>query len=108
MRVYRESEALAVVRGLTRERLRAWVARGLVNPRAAEDEYLFDELDLARFELLVTIREDLGLREEDLPLVVALLDRIYGLRRQLRRLLEAIGELPQEQRQRILERLARD
>jgi len=108
MRLYRESEIVTIVRGISRRRLRAWVKRGLVAPLSGDGEYLFDEVDLARLRLLGTIREEMGVGESDLPLVVSLLDQVYGLRRQLRRLLEAVGELPEEQRRRILERLERD
>lgn len=108
MRLYRESEVVTIVRGISRRRLRAWVRRGLVAPRGGDGEYLFDEVDLARLRLLGTIREEMGIGEAELPLVMSLLDQIYGLRRQLRRLVEALADLPEEQRSRILERLAQD
>lgn len=108
MKLYRESEVIALIRGISRRRLRAWVKRGLVAPRGVEGEYLFDEIDVARLRLLGTMREEMGVGETDLPLIMSLLDQVYGLRRQLRRLLEAVGELPEDQRRRILDRLERD
>lgn len=104
MRLYREREVVTIIRGLSRRRLRAWVKRGLVAPRRGDGDYLFDELDVARLRLLGVMRDELGIGEEQLPLIISLLDQIYGLRRQLRRLLEALAELPEDQRRRILER----
>ena len=51
------------------------------------------------------LRDELGLGEDVLPVVLGLMDQLYGLRRRLRRLLEALAELPEDQRRRILQRL---
>ncbi len=102
---YREEEVVARVPGLTVRRLRRWVVRGWVRPTRRDGEVAFDELDLARLRLLVELRDELGLGEDVLPVVLGLMDQLYGLRRRLRLLLEAVAELPEEQRRRILERL---
>ena len=100
-----EREVVAEVRGLTIRRLRAWVRRGWVRPAVRDHEYRFDELDLARLRLLCELREELGVGEEAVPLLLSLLDQVYGLRRELRRLAEAIQAEPNEVRERILARL---
>ncbi len=102
---YREEEVVARVPGLTVRRLRRWVVRGWVRPARRDGEVAFDELDLARLRLLVELRDELGLGEDVLSVVLGLMDQLYGLRRRLRLLLEAVAELPEEQRRRILERL---
>ncbi len=102
---YREEEVVAQIPGLTVRRLRRWVVRGWVRPVRRDGAIAFDELDLARLRLLVELRDELGLGEDVLPVVLGLMDQLYGLRRRLRRLLEALAELPEDQRRRILQRL---
>ncbi|GBD41432.1 hypothetical protein HRbin39_00813 [bacterium HR39] len=106
--LYREEEVVTHVPGLTVRRLRRWVARGWVRPVRSHAERLFDELDLARIRLIQQLCGELGLGEDALELVLGLLDQLYGARRQLRALLAAIAELPEDQRRRILERLDRE
>ncbi len=100
-----EREVVAEIRGLTVRRLRAWVRRGWVRPAVRDREYRFDELDLARLRLLCELREDLGVGEEAVPVILSLLDQVYGLRRELRRLARAIEAEPAEVRARVLARL---
>lgn len=106
--LYREEEVVAHVPGLTVRRLRRWIARGWVRPARAGADRVFDELDLARIRLIQQLRGELGVAEDALELVLGLLDQLYGARRQLRVLLRALQELPEDQRRRILERLSRE
>ncbi len=48
------------------------------------------------FELIVEIRKEFAVDEEALPLVLGLLDQVYGLRRQLRRMCDALAVQPPE------------
>ncbi len=103
--MFEEREVITRIVGLDRRRLRRWVRRGWVRPATGPAGWLFDELDLARLRLLVEMREELGLEEETIALLLPVLDRLYATRRLLRRLLEALGELPEAERRRILARL---
>jgi len=65
----------------------------------ALDELLrqMKELDrVARVELILEIRQEFAIDEEALPLVLGLLDQVYELRRQLRRVCDALAAQPQE------------
>jgi len=106
--LYREEEVVTLVPGLTVRRLRRWVVRGWVRPARRDGDTAFDELDLARLRLLVQLRDDLGLGEDALPVILGLMDQLYATRRRLRTLLAALAELPEEQRRRILERVEGD
>jgi len=105
--LYREEEVIARVPGLTVRRLRRWVARGWVRP-AGGSQPAFDELDLARIRLIQELRGELGVGEDVLDLVLGLVDQLYGARRRIRALLAALGELPEDLRRRVLERLERE
>jgi chaperone modulatory protein CbpM len=105
-RFYSETEVVARVEGLTVRQLRAFVAAECVAADEREGRLTFAEADVARVELLEDLVRDFGLDAEAAAVVVSLVDQIHGLRRQLRRLGEAVaGEAP-EVRARIRDRLS--
>jgi chaperone modulatory protein CbpM len=65
------------------------------------DTWLFHEVDVARVELIREIRQEFALDDEAVPVVLGLLDQVYGLRRQLRRLCDALAAQPEEVRKEI-------
>jgi len=104
-RFYSETEVVARVRGLTVARLRAFVAADCLAPAEREGRLAFAEADVARAQLLEELVEDFGLDAEAAAVVVSLVDQIHGLRRQLRRLGEAVAAEHPEVRARIRDRL---
>lgn len=106
-RIYSETEVVARVDGLTVTRLRAFVAADCVRPTEAEGRLAFAEADLARVRLLEELVEDFDLDEDAASMVVSLVDQIHGLRRELRRLGEAIADEHPDIRARITGRLGR-
>lgn len=105
-RFYSETEVVARVHGLTVTRLRAFVAAECVRPTEAAGRLAFVEADVARVRFLEDLVEDFDLDEDAAAMVVSLVDQIHGLRRELRRLGEAVaGEHP-EIRARIGARIA--
>lgn len=105
-RIYSETEVVARVQGLTVTRLRAFVAAACVAPAERAGRLGYSEADLARLRLLAELAADFDLDVEAAGLVVSLLDQIHGLRRQLRRLGEAVAAEPHEVRIRIRDRMA--
>jgi chaperone modulatory protein CbpM len=105
-RIYSETEVVARVSGLTVARLRAFVAADCVRPAEAGGRLAFAEADLARVQLLEELVEDFELDEDAASMVVSLIDQIHGLRRELRRLGEAVAEEHPEVRARITGRIA--
>ena len=93
-------------RGLTVARLRAFVAADCLAPDEREGRLAFAEADLARAQLLEELADDFDLDPEAAAMVVSLVDQIHGLRRQLRRLGEAVAVEHPEVRARIRVRLA--
>ena len=104
-----EDELLALVAGLRRRELRAWVESGWVRPtrRAGDGGVVYTEIDCARVQLIHELRHHLRVDDEALPLVLSLLDQVYGLRRELRRLAAAIQAEPEAVRRSIIERARR-
>lgn len=90
------NELLDRVRGLDRRELTDWVENRWVLAEHHGDTWLFHEVDVARIELIHEIRHEFAIDDEAVPIVLGLLDQVYGLRRQLRRLCDALASQPQE------------
>jgi chaperone modulatory protein CbpM len=84
-------ELLDQLSGLDRHELARWVENRWVLPERRGETWLFHEVDVARVELILEIRHEFAIDDEALPVVLGLLDQIYGLRRQLRRLCDALA-----------------
>jgi chaperone modulatory protein CbpM len=91
--------------GLDREELVVWIEKRWVLPVDESGDYVFGEADLARVQMIVELRRDLDINDDALPVVLDLLDKLYGLRRQMRDLLSAVDELPEGQREMLLKRI---
>jgi chaperone modulatory protein CbpM len=91
--------------GLNAAELSRWVEnRWLVPDRTAEEggeRWAFHEVDVARVELILDIRREFAVDDEALSLVLGLLDQVYSLRRQMRRLCDALEQQPPEIREAI-------
>ena len=79
---------------LDRIELLHWVENRWVLPQRQGGSWVFHEVDIARVELILEIRREWALDDEAMPLVLGLLDQVYELRRQLRRLCDAVEAQP--------------
>jgi chaperone modulatory protein CbpM len=70
--------------------LEAWVAEGWLLPGGA-----LGERDIARACLIRDLREDLGVNDEGVGVVLDLVDQLHGARLALRRVAEAMRRLPE-------------
>ncbi len=86
---------------LDRVELTRWIENRWVLPERRGGSWLFHEVDVARIELIREIRIEHAIDDEALALVLGLLDQVYGLRRQLRRLCDALAAQPPEVREAI-------
>lgn len=95
---------------LDRSRIADWVARGWVHADGTgPDDWVFAEIDVARLNLLHDLSVDLALDEEAIPVVLSLLDQVYGLRRALRTVMAIVNESPDIQtRVRLATELGRE
>jgi len=87
-------ELLIRLRGLERRELSRWVENRWVLPERHAETWVFHEVDVARVELILDIRRDFAIDDEAMGLVLGLLDQVYGLRRQMRRLCDAVAVQP--------------
>jgi chaperone modulatory protein CbpM len=73
-----------------RHSLEAWIAAGWLIPPQTEPELAFSDMDLARAQLIRDLREDLGVNEEGISVILHLLDQMHGMRRGMQELLGAM------------------
>ncbi len=92
--------------GLNPDDLRRWIDNAWVRPDGQPGQYRFHDIDVARLRLIVELRDDLGVDEAALPVVLSLLDQLYEMRRHMIRLRAVIETaVPEDVRGRILDDL---
>jgi chaperone modulatory protein CbpM len=70
--------------------LETWIAAGWLIPPQTDPEPVFSDVDLARAQLIRDLREDLGVNDEGISVVLHLIDQMHGLRRSMQELLAAM------------------
>jgi chaperone modulatory protein CbpM len=70
--------------------LEMWIAAGWLIPPQTDPELAFSDIDVARAQLIRDLREDLGVNDEGVSVVLHLIDQVHGLRRSMQELLAAM------------------
>ena len=86
--------------------LHAWIEQNWVLPVEEDGDFFFDDTDVARVKLIAELRNDLGVNEDAIPVVLRLLDQVYSLRRALAELNDAIRELPESAQEQLRDYLS--
>ena len=81
--------------------LARWIENRWIVPDDGGGRWLFHEVDIARVELILEIRREFAVDDETMALLLGLLDQVYSLRRQMRRLCDAIEAQPTDIREAI-------
>jgi chaperone modulatory protein CbpM len=97
-----EYTVVARIEHLTLGELRLWVREGWVRPAQSESGPVFDEVDLARLQLLCDLRNDMELPADVIPTVLTLIDQLHRTRRDLRRITEALDQQPADVRRAVI------
>ncbi len=96
-----ETQVVAEVEEITLRRLRLWVRNGWVLPDQGPGEPHYDELDVARVRLVCELKDRMNLNDDAVPVVLSLLDQLYGMRRDFKALAQAIDEQPKAVREKV-------
>jgi chaperone modulatory protein CbpM len=96
LRMIALEDLLNRLKELDQRELTRWVENRWVLPERRNETLIFHEVDVARIELILDIRHEFAIDDEALPLVLGLLDQVYDLRRQLRRMCDALVAQPPE------------
>ena len=78
--IIQEQEFLERVR-IDRQTLQIWIEEEWLLPKESAEGRLFSDLDLARANLIVDLRHNMGVNDAGLDIVLHLLDQLHGLRR---------------------------
>jgi chaperone modulatory protein CbpM len=96
------------VPGLQPAEVERWIGNAWLRAEGPPGQWRFEEIDVARVRLIWELRNDLGIDEDALPVVLSLVDQLYAARRQMEKLRRALEEAaPEEVRQAILAYLQR-
>ena len=66
------------------------------SPLQAESVWYFEDIDIARLELVCHLTQDIEVNDEGMDVAFSLLDQLYGLRAHMRKLTHAIAQQPPE------------
>ncbi|MET0634298.1 MAG: chaperone modulator CbpM [Xanthobacteraceae bacterium] len=73
-----------------RQSLDAWITAGWLVPPQTEPELAFSDVDLARAQLIRDLRDDFGVNDEGVEVILHLLDQMHGMRRGMQELLHEL------------------
>ncbi len=91
-----KDDVLTEITGLSHTTLELCVARGWVKPTQHMGAEMFLDIDVARLRLVQELRSDMGLNDEAVPVVLALIDQVHDLRRTVHRLAEELAAARRE------------
>jgi len=92
---------------LTSIHVERWVARGLLRPAGNPEAWSFEQIDVARARLLAELVDEVGIDDDTVETVIALVDQVHTLRGQLDLLAHAIAQQPPATREAIAAALQR-
>ena len=76
--------------GVGHETLNAWIEDEWLIPSGSSVELSFSEIDIARARLIRELRVDFGVNDEGVGVILNLVDQLYGMRRTLMELRQAV------------------
>jgi chaperone modulatory protein CbpM len=69
--------------------LEAWIHEEWLVPAESAGEMAFSDADVARVQLIRDLKNDLGINDEGVGVILNLVDQVHGLRRVLTELLRS-------------------
>ena len=87
---------------IDRTTIEEYIARQWVRPRRKQKGWNFEDIDIARLELVCHLTQDIEVNEEGMDVVLSLLDQLYGLRAHMQKLAHAIAQQTPEVQTKIM------
>ena len=82
--------------GIEHETLGAWIEQEWLIPSGSSAEPSFSDIDIARARLIRELLVDFGVNIEGVGVILNLVDQLYGVRRTLMELRQAIRTTPEK------------
>lgn len=86
---------------IDRATLEHYIAHAWIKPIAKHETWHFEEIDIARVQLVHNLHRDMLVNEDAMDIVLSLLDQVYGHREKMRLLRKAIEQQPRSIQQEI-------
>lgn len=87
----RVDEIVEQIEALQRSDLDAWISEELVSPQDDDGAPIFSEMECARIRLICTLRYELEIDADTLPVILSLVDQLYQTRQHLLKLTAAVA-----------------
>lgn len=84
------NEEFLSLSGMGHEMLDAWIEEEWLIPSGLSPELSFSEIDIARARLIRDLHVDFGVNDEGVGVILNLVDQLYGMRRTLMELRQAV------------------
>jgi chaperone modulatory protein CbpM len=107
MRTIQEIVALEEV-SVDQSVIEEWIELEWLKPVKKKRTYYFEEIDVARIHLIYELQYRMTIERDAMPLVLSLLDQLYGTRARLQKLVNAIEQQPQRVQSNIFSLLSGD
>ena len=75
---------------LERETLEMWIREEWLIPGQSAGELTFSDADIARAQLIRDLKNDLGVNDEGVGVILSLVDQVHGLRGVLTEVLRSV------------------
>ena len=93
----RIDDVLSKIERLTnKQTLEDYIARGWVRPVRDETDYIFDEMDIARIQLVCELHIEMKFEIDAVDLILSLIDQLYESRAQFEQLAKTLQNKPSE------------
>lgn len=73
-----------------------WIELGWLKPVVKKHTYYFEEVDIARIQLINELHSNMMIEQDAIPVVLSLLDHLYGTRAKMRELIKVIEKQPDQ------------
>jgi len=78
--------------------LEVWIRESWICPDRTAPERAYSEMDLARAGLIRDLKDNMGVNDEGLDVILHLIDQMHGLRRALAEALATLRETEKDRR----------
>ena len=85
--------------------LSVWVEQRWIIPLADGNAQLYHDADIARGRLILDLIDQMGVNENGVDVVMALIDQVHGLRGKLQALTDAVRDQDYDVQRRIISKL---
>ena len=79
---------------IDRPMVEEYIRREWLRPIPAETGWHFEEIDIARLQLVYHLSQEIKVNDDGMDVVLSLLDQLYGLRADMLKLVEAVVQQP--------------